>query len=214
MTLISNEALQPFDFILFGGTGDLSMRKLLPSLYYRHCEGQLTDDGRIIATARTDTDTAGFIEGDITMSGDFLPTGGTTLGDATGIDFIGDDFIVDGATEDFADSGISAGDIGTYFDFSFDPLVAGTTVWAIGDWSFALDSINVVFQNNAFLVLQGTGMLSGIGFEDTTGAWNLTGNAAGALFNYSSGASVVAEPATLALIGLGFIGLAVARRRS
>jgi glucose-6-phosphate 1-dehydrogenase len=62
MNLISNEALQPFDFILFGGTGDLSMRKLLPSLYYRHCEGQLTDDGRIIASARTDTDTAGFIK--------------------------------------------------------------------------------------------------------------------------------------------------------
>ncbi len=62
MTLISNEALQPFDFILFGGTGDLSMRKLLPSLYYRHCEGQLISDGRIIASARTDTDTAGFIE--------------------------------------------------------------------------------------------------------------------------------------------------------
>ena len=62
MNLISNEAVQPFDFIVFGGTGDLSMRKLLPSLYYRHCEGQLTSDGRIIASARTNTDTAGFIE--------------------------------------------------------------------------------------------------------------------------------------------------------
>jgi len=62
MNLISNEALQPFDFVLFGGTGDLSMRKLLPSLYYRHCEGQLTADGRIIASARSDMDTAAFIE--------------------------------------------------------------------------------------------------------------------------------------------------------
>jgi len=61
MNLISNEALQPFDFVLFGGTGDLSMRKLLPSLYYRHCEGQLTDDGRIIASARSDMDTAAFL---------------------------------------------------------------------------------------------------------------------------------------------------------
>ncbi len=157
---------------------------------------------------------AGFINGDITMSGDFLPTGGTGLGDATGIDFQGDDFVVDGATEDFAASGIMAGDVGTYFDFSFDPLSAGTQVWAIGDWSFALDSITVLLQTDFFIVLQGTGMLSGAGFEDTVGYWNLTGNAAGALFNYSSGTSAIAEPATLALVGLGFIGIAVARRRS
>jgi glucose-6-phosphate 1-dehydrogenase len=30
------EALAGFDFILFGGSGDLAMRKLLPALYYRH----------------------------------------------------------------------------------------------------------------------------------------------------------------------------------
>lgn len=155
-----------------------------------------------------------FINGDITMSGDFLPTGGTSLGDATGIDFIDDDFMVDGATEDFATSGIMSGDVGTYFDFSFDPLTPGTQVWAIGGWSFALDSISILLQTDFFIVLQGTGMMSGTGFDDTTGTWNLTGNRAGALFNYSSGASAVAEPATLALVGLGFIGLAVARRRS
>ena len=28
--------LEAFDFILFGGNGDLAMRKLLPALYYRH----------------------------------------------------------------------------------------------------------------------------------------------------------------------------------
>ena len=27
---------ETFDFILFGGSGDLAMRKLLPALYYRH----------------------------------------------------------------------------------------------------------------------------------------------------------------------------------
>ncbi len=60
MNLISNESLQPFDFILFGGTGDLSIRKLIPALYFRHCEKQLPEDGRIIATARSDMDSDGF----------------------------------------------------------------------------------------------------------------------------------------------------------
>jgi len=62
MNLISTEPVQPFDFVLFGGTGDLSMRKLLPAMYFRHCEGQLPEDGRIICIARTDFDTAAFRE--------------------------------------------------------------------------------------------------------------------------------------------------------
>ena len=56
----SAESTDPFDFVLFGGTGDLSLRKLLPALYFRHCEGQLADDGRIICVARRELDTAGF----------------------------------------------------------------------------------------------------------------------------------------------------------
>ncbi len=43
---------KPFDMIVIGGTGDLAQRKLLPSLYMLHKDGQLHDDGRIIAIAR------------------------------------------------------------------------------------------------------------------------------------------------------------------
>ena len=60
MNLISNENLQPFDFILFGGTGDLSLRKLIPALYFRHCEKQLPEDGRIIGIGRSEFDADGF----------------------------------------------------------------------------------------------------------------------------------------------------------
>ena len=62
MNLISNESLSPFDFVLFGGTGDLSIRKLIPALYFRHREGHLTEDGRIICSARSEYDDAGFRE--------------------------------------------------------------------------------------------------------------------------------------------------------
>ncbi|MDX1541930.1 MAG: glucose-6-phosphate dehydrogenase, partial [Geminicoccaceae bacterium] len=41
-----------FDFVVFGGTGDLARRKLLPALYYRDLDGQLAPDTRIIAVAR------------------------------------------------------------------------------------------------------------------------------------------------------------------
>jgi glucose-6-phosphate 1-dehydrogenase len=42
-----------FDLIIFGGTGDLAMRKLLPALYHRDGDGQFTADSRIVATGRS-----------------------------------------------------------------------------------------------------------------------------------------------------------------
>lgn len=41
-----------FDFVAFGGTGDLVRRKLLPALYHRDRDGQIDAPTRIIASAR------------------------------------------------------------------------------------------------------------------------------------------------------------------
>ncbi|GAB2913567.1 glucose-6-phosphate dehydrogenase [Paraburkholderia jirisanensis] len=41
-----------FTFVLFGGTGDLSMRKILPALYEAHRAGSLAASGKIFAVAR------------------------------------------------------------------------------------------------------------------------------------------------------------------
>ncbi|MFC0397947.1 glucose-6-phosphate dehydrogenase [Paraburkholderia rhizosphaerae] len=41
-----------FTFVLFGGTGDLSMRKILPALYEAHRAGMLAPAGKIFAVAR------------------------------------------------------------------------------------------------------------------------------------------------------------------
>ena len=46
--------------LLFGATGDLSRRKLLPSLCALDADGLLSDDLRIIGTARSELDDAGF----------------------------------------------------------------------------------------------------------------------------------------------------------
>ena len=42
----------PFDLVIFGGTGDLARRKLLPALYHRDADGQLGEGSRIIASSR------------------------------------------------------------------------------------------------------------------------------------------------------------------
>ncbi|KMZ13323.1 Glucose-6-phosphate 1-dehydrogenase [Candidatus Burkholderia humilis] len=45
-----------FTFVLFGGTGDLSMRKILPALFEAHHAGMLNPAGRIVCVAREELD--------------------------------------------------------------------------------------------------------------------------------------------------------------
>lgn len=49
-----------FDFVIFGGTGDLSMRKLLPSLFQRDLAGQIPAGARIIGVSRSPLDATAF----------------------------------------------------------------------------------------------------------------------------------------------------------
>ena len=46
--------LPPSDYVIIGGTGDLALRKILPALFWRYLDGQITVDYRIIAASRRD----------------------------------------------------------------------------------------------------------------------------------------------------------------
>ncbi|MHB8446316.1 MAG: glucose-6-phosphate dehydrogenase [Rudaea sp.] len=48
----ASPAVEDFDLAIFGGTGDLAMRKLLPALYQRFADGQISAASRIIGVAR------------------------------------------------------------------------------------------------------------------------------------------------------------------
>src|SRR5438270_10195015 len=52
--------VNPCDFVIFSGTSDLAVRKLLPALYLRDRDGQLAADTRIIAVARAGLDEPGY----------------------------------------------------------------------------------------------------------------------------------------------------------
>ena len=45
--------VEPFDLVIFGGTGDLARRKILPGLYRRLADGQMPADARVIGAARS-----------------------------------------------------------------------------------------------------------------------------------------------------------------
>jgi glucose-6-phosphate 1-dehydrogenase len=53
--------LPGFAFVLFGGTGDLAMRKILPALYAAHRDDALAPGGKIVSVAQTPLDRDGYV---------------------------------------------------------------------------------------------------------------------------------------------------------
>lgn len=67
--------LDPADIVIFGGTGDLSLRKIIPALYYRHEEGQLNPKGRIFVLGRADMAHDAFLAQFRESTQSFIPAG-------------------------------------------------------------------------------------------------------------------------------------------
>ncbi|MFI2811667.1 MULTISPECIES: glucose-6-phosphate dehydrogenase [Microbulbifer] len=52
----------PFDLVLFGGVGDLALRKLIPALYRAHLEGGLAEGSRILPVCRRQEDVDNYLD--------------------------------------------------------------------------------------------------------------------------------------------------------
>ncbi len=52
--------VQPFDYVVFGATGDLTKRKLIPALFHRFIDGQFDEQSRIIGVSRSKLSDADF----------------------------------------------------------------------------------------------------------------------------------------------------------
>jgi len=52
--------VNPFDLVIFGGTGDLARRKIFPGLFRRFASGQMPDNSQIIGAARAEHTDASF----------------------------------------------------------------------------------------------------------------------------------------------------------
>jgi hypothetical protein len=146
----------------------------------------------------------------------------TGTANATGIDFDPNQLIVNNATGSFTGaSGVGS----TITDFQFDPTLGindgfnGVTsvtsildFWTVDSFSFELTSVikGNTSDPNRFLVLEGTGIISSTGFEDTFGTWAFTGDtvSGSGTFTWSGGTAAVPLPATawIFITGLGLIG--------
>ena len=102
--------------------------------------------------------------------------------------------------------------------YQFVPSVAVDNLWSVGGFTFDLDGSTVVLQNADFLLVTGTGTITGNGFDPTVGMWSFTAQSPSAdgFFSFSASGDFHGVPdggSTVALLGLGLAGVEMIRRK-
>jgi hypothetical protein len=122
------------------------------------------------------------------------------------------------ATGDF--SGILPGTQAAMASWTFNPSTPTPGLWSVGGFTFDLLSSTIVVQNASTLVIEGTGTVSGNGFDPTAMEWSFTTQSAGGrtsnIFSFSANGVTGAVPdggSAVVLLGLAFIGVGLLRRK-
>ena len=124
---------------------------------------------------------------------------------------------VTSGTGDFA--GIAPGTQATMGQpWIFNPSTPTPGLWSVGGFTFDLLSSTIMTQNASTLVIDGTGIVSGNGFDPTVMDWMFTTQSSGGrtrtTFSFSAnGLAVPDGGSAVALLGLALTGIEVLRRR-
>ncbi len=106
--------------------------------------------------------------------------------------------------------------------YTFNPSSPTSPLWTVGGFTFNLTSSTVAFQSSQFLIIKGTGFLTGNGFDETPGVWAFTSQQSDGSErdSFSFSANTAGQPgqvpdggSTVALLGAALVGVAAIRRK-
>jgi len=137
-----------FDLVIFGGTGDLARRKILPGLFRRFLSGQMPAESRIIGAARSDMDSAGFRD---LVKAAIAEFGGDEKNDASAVDkflkrleYVAIDAKGEGGWAKLAE--LMRADVVRAFYFSVAPSLFGDLAERLHKHSIADDQSRIVVE--------------------------------------------------------------------
>jgi hypothetical protein len=100
----------------------------------------------------------------------------------------------------------------------FNPSLPTLGLWSVGGFTFDLLSATIVTQTKYFLNVEGTGIISGYGFDPTGGTWTFTAIGASGrprvFFSFTANAAAVPDGGSVVgLLGIALVGIEVLRRK-
>jgi hypothetical protein len=119
-----------------------------------------------------------------------------------------------GSTGDFAAIPVNTA-VAFTAPWQFSPSVPLPALWSVAGFTFDLLTSTVIMHTNSVIAIEGTGVVSGNGFEPTQMTWSFTTqNRGGSTFSFSAtGATVPDGGSAVALLGLALTGVEVLRRK-
>ncbi len=140
--------VEDFDLVIFGGTGDLARRKILPGLFRRFRAGQMPGDSRIIGAARSDIDRAAYQDSIKKALEEFVPKSARPEQDVTAyldrLDYVTIDAMGTGGWNKLADM-LRDGVVRAFY-FSVAPSLFGALAERLHGHSCAGPSCRIVVE--------------------------------------------------------------------
>jgi hypothetical protein len=99
--------------------------------------------------------------------------------------------------------------------YVFNPSTATPNLWSVAGFTFDLLSTTIIFQSSNGILLTGSGIISGNGFDPTPGEWSFSQQkGSGTTLSFSATTEAIPDGGmTLALLGAGLVGLAAFRAK-
>ena len=150
--LPQSAAVPPSDYVIIGGAGDLSLRKIVPALFLRYVASQVTDEFRIFIISRQDLDIGAFktkLEPHCEAAMAGLDNAGILLDQFLGlVDIVCIDISVPNSMADFADKILtnSSEDRPVIFYLSIAPSLFGVACQRIDEAGLVLPQSRLVVE--------------------------------------------------------------------
>ncbi len=140
--------VETFDLVIFGGTGDLARRKILPGLFRRFRSGQMPAGSRVIGAARSELDSDGYRQMIFEAIAEF---GGDEVHDKKSLDaflkvleYVTIDAKGDGGWSELAD--LVRQDVVQAFYFSVAPSLFGDLAERLHTYGISNDKSRIVVE--------------------------------------------------------------------